>query len=78
MNPVRSPMTNPSDAPGAAEARRDARLCDIVDDGIALMRVAGTLSALEYLKSHAVDGQVIMRVLLEPGKRRGRAGLAAV
>ena len=80
MNPLRSSPSNPdpdADA-GADESRRDLRQRDIVDDAIALMRVVGTLSALEYLKCHAVDKRVITRVLLEPGRRRGAQGLAAV
>lgn len=72
MNPVRSSPSNPD----GADSRRDLRQCDIVDDAIALMRVAGTLSALEYLKSHAVDGRVIARVLLDPARRRGHPALA--
>ena len=75
MNPLPSSPSKPDGAAGA-DARRDLRQRDIVDDGIALMRVAGTLSALEYLKSHAVEGRIIARVLLEPGKRRGGPGLA--
>lgn len=75
MTPPRNAL-NQADA-CAAEARRDQRLRDIVDDGIALVRVAGTLSALEYLKSHAVDGRVIARVLLDPARRRSSPGLAA-
>ncbi|MGI4720005.1 MAG: hypothetical protein ACRYGO_09700 [Janthinobacterium lividum] len=63
-------------ADAAPEARRDARLCDIVDDGILLMRVAGTLSALEFLKSRGVAGHVIARVLLDPGRRRRNPALA--
>ena len=75
MNPLLSPQGNP-DAAGI-DARHDPRQRDIVDDGLALMHVAGTLSALEYLKSHSVDARVIARVLLEPGRRRGSSGLAA-
>lgn len=76
MNPLRiSPNT--ADGAAGAESRRDQRQRDIVDDGIALVSVAGTLCALEYLKSHAVDGRVIARVLLDPAKRRNRPGLAA-
>jgi hypothetical protein len=75
MNP--SPAAPLHPAASAVETRRDARQRDIIDDAIALMRVAGTLSALEYLKSHAVDAQVITRVLLEPGRRRGSQALSA-
>lgn len=77
MNPHLTPVTTP-DGAGQTECRRDLRQRDIVDDGLALMRVAGTLSALEFLKSREVDGRVIARVLLDPGKRRGHAGLSAV
>lgn len=76
MNPSRSPLNNADGAAGT-EARRDQRQRDIVDDGLALVSVAGTLCALEYLKSHAVDGRVIARVLLDPARRRNRPGLAA-
>ncbi|GAB3385856.1 hypothetical protein [Massilia agri] len=60
----------------ANEARRDLRQRDIVDDALLLMRAAGTLSALEFLKSHAVDTRIITRVLLDPSKRRGGASLS--
>ncbi|RZA34045.1 MAG: hypothetical protein EOP92_17690 [Lysobacteraceae bacterium] len=76
MNPSSNSLSN-ADARAGAEARRDLRQRDIVDDGVALMRVAGTLCALEYLKSRSVDGRVIARVLLDPGKRRSGPGLAA-
>jgi hypothetical protein len=77
MNPLLTPVSNP-DGVTRTEHRRDLRQCDIVDDGLALLRVAGTLSTLEYLKSRGVDGRVIARVLLEPAKRRGRVGLTAI
>jgi hypothetical protein len=63
-------------APATPEARRDLRQRDIVDDAILLMRAAGTLSALEFLKSHAVDTHIITRVLLDPARRRGGASLS--
>lgn len=76
MNPPCTPLNNVNAAVGG-DSRRNERQRDIVDDGIALMGVAGTLCALEYLKSHAVDGRVIARVLLDPGRRRSCPGLAA-
>ena len=76
MTPPRTSL-NHADAAFGADSRRDQRQRDIVDDAIALLGVAGTLSALEYLKSHAVDARVIARVLLDPGRRRSRPGLAA-
>ncbi|UVW27367.1 hypothetical protein [Massilia sp. H6] len=66
--------------PGEArpgEARHDLHQRDVVDDALALMQAVGTLSALEYLKSHAVEGRIIARVLLEPRKRRSQPGLVA-
>lgn len=77
MNPHRNPPLTLDGAAGAADARHDLRQRDIVDDALALMHAVGTLSALEYLKSHAVEGRVIARVLLEPSRRRGQQGLAA-
>jgi len=76
MNPPRTPSSNPDGAAGA-DTRRDLRQRDIVDDAIDLMRVAGTLSALEYLKSHAVEGRIIARALRDPATRRGGPGVAA-
>lgn len=64
------PHLSTDGAAAAPEARRDARLRDLVDDGLLLMSVAGTLSALEFLKSRGVAGHVITRVLLDPGRRR--------
>ncbi|MCC2958492.1 hypothetical protein LK542_23040 [Massilia sp. IC2-477] len=75
MNSLCSSPSNP-DGASSADSRRDLRQRDIVDDGIALMRVAGTLSALEYLKSRAVDGRIIARVLLDPARRRLSPGQA--
>ncbi len=72
MNPLLSPQQH-ADPGSGVDARCDQRQREIVDDGLALMRVAGTLSALEYMKSRAVDGRVIARVLLEPARRRGGA-----
>lgn len=50
--------------------RRDQNRRDIVDHGIAVQRSSNTVSAIEYLKSHDIDPQVIERVLLEPHRRR--------
>lgn len=50
--------------------RLDLRQRDIVDHAIAVQAHGNTMSAIEYLKSHDVDPQVIERVLLEPAKRR--------
>lgn len=75
MNPLRTPPTHPGGA-ADTDTRRDLRQRDIVDDAVALIGMSGTLSALEYLKSHAVEGRIIARVLLDPARRRGRAAVA--
>lgn len=54
----------------SSELRSDARQRDIVADGIALLRESGVMTAVEYLKSHAIRPHVIERVLLEPQRRR--------
>ena len=92
MNPLSHACFTPDGAPGAdmscsgearpgearpGEARHDLHQRDVVDDALALMQAVGTLSALEYLKSHAIEGRIIARVLLEPRKRRSQTGLAA-
>ena len=77
MTPPRIPSPTPDHAGARLEARRDQRQRDIVDDALSLMGVAGTLSALEFLKAHAVEGRVITRVLLDPARRRGSKAFAA-
>ncbi len=74
MNP---PRTLHAIADGALDARHDLRQREIVDDALLLMRATGTLSALEFLKSHAVGTGVITRVLLDPGRRRSSPALSA-
>jgi hypothetical protein len=51
--------------------RIDLRRRDIVNHGISVQESGNTVSAIEYLKSHDIDPQVIERVLLEPHRRRG-------
>jgi len=75
MNP---PRTLQAVADGAPDARHDMQQRAVVDDALHVMRAAGTLSALEFLKSHAVDTRIITRVLLDPARRRGSPGLSAV
>lgn len=50
--------------------RRDDRMRDVVDLGIALQQRSNTMSAVEYLRSQQVSNDVIERVLTEPGRRR--------
>jgi hypothetical protein len=65
--------SGPSDL-AVAEAdyqRLDLRRRDIVNHGISVQESSNTVSAIEYLKSHDIDPNVIERVLLEPNRRRG-------
>lgn len=66
--------------PGSADAvavadyqRQDLRRRDIVNHGISVQESSNTMSAIEYLKSHDIDPQVIERVLLEPHRRRSHS-----
>jgi hypothetical protein len=50
--------------------RLDLQRRDIVNHAISVQESSNTISALEYLKSHDIDANVIERVLLEPQRRR--------
>jgi hypothetical protein len=70
MNPLRN---DPGDTVAIDEPnyeRRDVRCRDIVDHAISVQESRNTMSAVEYLKSHDIDADVIERVLLEPERRR--------
>jgi hypothetical protein len=49
--------------------RQDARRRAIVNHGISVQESSNTMSAIEFLKSHDIDPDVIARVLLEPHRR---------
>ena len=53
--------------------RIDLQRRDIVNHGISVQESSNTMSAIEYLKSHDIDPDVIERVLLEPHRRRGHS-----
>ncbi|MFL6658947.1 MAG: hypothetical protein ACJ8GW_12795 [Massilia sp.] len=50
--------------------RQDMHRRDIVNHGISVQESSNTMSAIEYLKAHDIDPEVIERVLLEPNRRR--------
>lgn len=50
--------------------RADRRSSEIVDRGIHVQENFSTLCAIEYMKSHNIDADVIERVLLQPDQRR--------
>ena len=60
----------PGDALAVPTQRQDLRRRDIVDTGIAMQRDAGTVSAVEFLRSQDIAAAVIERVLGEPDRRR--------
>lgn len=53
--------------------RRNTQQRMIVDRAIAVQAESSTISAIEYLKAHAIAPQLIERVLLEPARRRSAA-----
>jgi hypothetical protein len=57
-------------AAGLLQQRRDEDCSQVVDRGIMVQSSFNTVCAIEYLKSHNVDPQVIERVLLHPDQRR--------
>ncbi len=67
---------NTSAGPGGAacaadDERTDLWRRDIVNQGLSVQASANTVAALEYLKAHGIDADVIERVLSEPQRRRG-------
>lgn len=52
------------------QLRHDEACNAIVERGILVQTSFNTICAIEYMKSHNVDPQVIERVLLNPGQRR--------
>ncbi len=74
MSPYRPEEINQpvaaSSQEGTIELRSDVHQRDIVTSSLALLGESGVMTALEYLKTHAVRPQVIERVLLEPRRRR--------
>ena len=52
------------------QQRHNEESSAVVDRGIMVQTSFNTVCAIEYLKSHNVDPQVIERVLLHPDQRR--------
>ena len=53
--------------------RVNGALSAAVDRAVSMQAVHGAVVAVEYLKSHGVDADVIARVLLHPQRRRRMA-----
>lgn len=71
MNQLRQSGSSDLAVAEADYQRLDLRRRDIVNHGISVQESSNTVSAIEYLKSHDIDPDVIERVLLEPNRRRG-------
>ncbi|WP_229259626.1 hypothetical protein [Duganella aceris] len=52
------------------QQRRNEECSSVVNRGILVQTSFNTVCAIEYMKSHNVDPQVIERVLLHPEQRR--------
>ena len=52
------------------QQRSDEQSSAVVNRGIQVQSSFNTVCAIEYMKSHNVDPQVIERVLLHPEQRR--------
>ena len=52
------------------QQRVDEQCCAVVDRGIVVQASFNTVCAIEYMKSHNINPQVIERVLLHPEQRR--------
>ena len=55
---------------GLLQQRSNEQGSAVVDRGILVQSSFNTVCAIEYLKSHNIDPQVIERVLLHPEQRR--------
>ena len=70
MNPLPNDLADNCAIDEPNYERRDIRCRDIVDHAIAVQESRNTMSAVEYLKSHDIDADVIERVMLDPDRRR--------
>ncbi len=52
------------------DERMDVKRRDIINQGLSVQASCNTVSALEFLKAHDIDPDVIERVLTEPQRRR--------
>ena len=57
-------------SPQVLQQRQDERISSVVERGITVQSSFNTICAIEYMKSHNVDPQIIERVLLHPDQRR--------
>lgn len=70
MNVSLAPSLESAVPATALHARHDEASSAVIDRGILVQSSFNTVCAIEYLKSHNVDPDVIERVLLHPEQRR--------
>lgn len=56
--------------PAIHQLRSNMQSSEVVDRGIAVQANFSSICAIEYLKSHNIEPEVIERVLLHPEQRR--------
>nr|WP_315393550.1 hypothetical protein [uncultured Duganella sp.] len=70
MNALLAPRAENAPASRLDQQRHDEQSSAVVDRGLIVQSSFNTICAIEYMKSHNVDPQVIERVLLHPEQRR--------
>jgi hypothetical protein len=70
MNVSTVPQQTGTELADVYHQRLDEQICAVVDRGILVQNSFNTICAIEYLKSHNVNPEVIERVLLHPELRR--------
>ena len=70
MNALLAPRAEKAPASRLDQQRHDEQSSAVVDRGLIVQSSFNTICAIEYMKSHNVDPQVIERVLLHPEQRR--------
>lgn len=70
---INAPTLDASQAsapPVVYQLRSNMQSSEVVDRGISVQANFSSICAIEYLKSHNIDPEVIERVLLHPEQRR--------
>ncbi|PHV06329.1 hypothetical protein CSQ96_15945 [Janthinobacterium sp. BJB412] len=63
-------VSQASAPPVVYQLRSNMQSSEVVDRGISVQANFSSICAIEYLKSHNIDPEVIERVLLHPEQRR--------
>lgn len=70
MNAPTLDASQASAPPAIHQLRSNMQSSEVVDRGISVQANFSSICAIEYLKSHNIDPEVIERVLLHPEQRR--------